>query len=343
MNKRVFLITLVLFVTSFSGVFAGGPCLLNIKDNIGDDKGTGYYQYPVDRRLRRGTFDIKSFKVYDEGNVFTFVIQIRNYIMREWSDTRASEDQGFVANLFDIYIDADGRENSGYDFALPGRDVFFDDKMGWEKVVLVSPLSELSIFEILRDKTDELSFQNQIEDIVYPDYVNVQRDKFIVKISKKKLPGVTKNSGFQLFSLGYQKVISPNRLLNREVRSFATADAFGGGLDTHGDPPIIDMIVPKGDDQYRLLRDFRSEPYREDIEYAAVPFVYCDQSRISPVRRKRMKPAAPVFQPAPVIQSHGKQPGFVPLKPATPTPSTSGFQPIPQSPSGFVPIKRRKN
>ena len=51
--------------------------IINIKDPIGDDKGTGYYQYPLDKRLKRGTFDIKNFKVYEEGEVIVFEIQMR--------------------------------------------------------------------------------------------------------------------------------------------------------------------------------------------------------------------------------------------------------------------------
>ena len=72
--------------------------LLNIKDPIGDDKGTGYYQYPLDKRLKRGTFDIKNFRVYEEGEVIVFEIQMRNYIMKTWEDTGKSDDQGFVAS-----------------------------------------------------------------------------------------------------------------------------------------------------------------------------------------------------------------------------------------------------
>jgi hypothetical protein len=299
--------------------------------------------------MRRGTFDIKHFSIYDEDGVFTFVIQMRNYIMREWPDTRKSEEQGFVANLWDIYVDADGRINSGYSEALPGRDLEFSDNMGWEKVILVSPLSEYSVFEALRNKTDELDFQNRIEDIIYPDYVYIQRDKIIVKISKKKLPGVTANSGFQCFAMGFYNIVSPNRLLNRDVKAFPTAKDFGGGHDTYGDPPIMDMIVPEGEDQYELLRKFKSQPYRENITYASVPFVYKDGKRQSPVTMKRPVanpmefpgPAVtPAKLPAPIIRSGNTPAGFVPLEPVTPDSDLPGFKPMPKLPAGFMPVKK---
>jgi hypothetical protein len=268
---------------------------------------------------------------------------MRNYIMREWPDTRKSEDQGFVANLWDIYIDIDGIAESGYQKALPGRDVFFSDNMGWEKVIMVTPLSELEMFSILRNKTDELEFQDQVENIVYPDYVRVQRDKVIIKISKLKLPGLSQRSGFQCFVMGYKDIVSPNRLLNRDVKAFATYDDFGGGHDTYGDPPIIDMIVPKDEDQYRLLRNFRSEPYRENIEYAVVPFVYKNQSGKSPGFAKPAglikPPAATVAPVAPIKKQKSEETsGFIKLDPVT-RPEDLGFKPVAKPPEGFVPIK----
>lgn len=178
--------------------------LLFVQDNIGDDKGPGYYQYPLDKRLKRGTFDIKSFKVTDDGDIVTFEIQMRNYIMREWPDSKKTGYQDFVANLWDIYIDIDGIPNSGYKYALPGRDLNFADNMGWEKMILVSPISEIELEEILNDKIDELEFQEQIPDILFPEYVKIIRDRVIMRISKKKLPRISERSGFQVFAMGYK-------------------------------------------------------------------------------------------------------------------------------------------
>jgi hypothetical protein len=318
--------------------------ILDVIDNIGDDKGPGYYQYPLDQRIRRGTFDIKRFTVYEEGGVVVFEIQMRNYIMRYWPDTRQSEDQGFVANLWDIYVDVDGIPGSGYKSSLPGRDLLFSDEMGWEKVIMVTPLSEYEVFSILRNKTDELDFQNQIDDVLYPDYVRVQRDKIIVKISKKKLPGFSQKSGFQCFAMGFKKIVSPNRLLNRDVRAFPTQEDFGGGHDTYGDPPVMDMIVPEGDDQYKLLRNYRSEPYRENIRYADVPFVYKKGQRQSP-RLSSSLPAkeslAPVKIKTPVSSSNSdKKSGFIKLEPVT-RPEDLKLKPESEVPDGFVPMEKQ--
>lgn len=352
--------------------------LFNIKDPIGDDKGTGYIQYPLDKRLKRGTFDLKNFKVYEEGDVVVFEIQMRNYILRTWEDTGKSEDQGFVANLWDIYIDIDGIEKSGYEEALPGRSVLFADKMGWEKVILISPMNFSALEEILREKTDELEFQNRIDDIIIPDYLEIQGDKVITKISKKKLPRLSEKSGYQCFSMGYKNVVSANRLLNRDVKAFPTQDDFGGGSNFYGDPTIIDMVTPNGDDQYKLLRNYSAASYEDNIRYADVPFVYANGNRVSPaveaLRRSPMqqKPIAEVGKPPidqPVVRQVQPQQSIPYMQPVNQTPYTqqnnnaavqNGFVPLKQNnvkpvqqnktnnantsiPSGFVPVKKNSN
>lgn len=338
--------------------------LLDIKDAIGDDKGTGYYQYPQDRRLKRGTFDIKNFRVFEEGDVIGFEITMRNYIMRNWEDSGKSDYQGFVANLWDIYIDIDGIPNSGYEDALPGRDVLFADKMGWEKVVMICPMNPNEIEEILRENTDNLDFQGRVDDIIIPDYIEIQGNKAIVKISKQKLPRISEKSGFQCFAMGYNDVVSSNRLLNRDIKAFTTHEDFGGGSNEYGEPTIIDMIVPEGANQYELLRNHTTAAFRDNIRYAEVPFVYANGNRISPavqalertplsnqcpqtviVQPVAVQQNAPVMQPVnqrPVMQPVNQRPVAQPAyqgQQAQPIRQTAPQQTAPAN-NGFVPLKK---
>lgn len=338
--------------------------LLDIKDAIGDDKGTGYYQYPQDRRLKRGTFDIKNFRVFEEGDVIGFEITMRNYIMRNWEDSGKSDYQGFVANLWDIYIDIDGIPNSGYEDALPGRDVLFADKMGWEKVVMICPMNPTEIEEILRENTDNLDFQGRVDDIIIPDYIEIQGNKAIVKISKQKLPRISEKSGFQCFAMGYNDVVSSNRLLNRDIKAFTTHEDFGGGSNEYGEPTIIDMIVPEGANQYELLRNHTTAAFRDNIRYADVPFVYANGNRISPavqalnrtplsnqcpqtviVQPVAVQQNAPVMQPVnqqPVMQPVNQRPVMQPVyqgQQAQPIKQTVPQKTAPAN-NGFVPLKK---
>jgi len=265
--------------------------LIDIRDRIGDDKGSGYYQYPLNKELKRGTFDLKRFTVYEEGDLIVFDIQFRDYIMRNWNNGR-SEQQGFVANLIDIYVDIDGVENSGYSFALPGRNVSFSGKMGWEKVIVVSPLSFIEMSEHIRTFTDDIDFMRKVPDIIVADGIIVEQDRIKVKVLASKIPGLSENSGFQCFSMGFSRVLSASRFFNADVRAFPTADDFGGGYDEYGEPSIIDMVTPEGVSQYELLSKCRTSSYLENIEYASVPFVYKDGKGISPVCEEKLKRAA---------------------------------------------------
>ncbi|MBI3039352.1 hypothetical protein HYY75_09955 [bacterium] len=341
--------------------------LFDMLDPIGDDKGPGFYQYPLDSRLRRGTFDLTRFTVYEEGNMVTFVIQLREYILTEWPDSHQSNEQGFVAQMFDIYLDTDGKKGSGRQKAIPGRDLVFSEDMGWEKMILITPLSQFRIYEILKGKTDDLEFQGWIEDIILPDYLHIQGDKLIVRINKEFLGNPSPNWGYQCFVMGFSHVVSVNRLLNRDVRAFATKDDFGGGWDTYGDPGIIDCIMPEGQDQYQTLKAYKSQPFRGEIEYAKVPFVYLTKGDSEPDGLKpssrnedftKVSPSEPTSKDS-TVYSEEKIPEsstevFLPLPQASkktdsplktsPTsktviPQESKIVPLIQGNSGFIQVK----
>lgn len=308
--------------------------ILDVKDTVGDDKGPGYYQYPLDKRIRRGTYDLKRFSVYEEDGVVTFVIQTREYIMTEWPDTHKSEEQGFVTNVFDIYVDLDGRPGTGYKQALPGRELEFADNKGWEKVILLTPLSEFRAYDILKGKTDDLSFQNVISDIILPDYVLLQRDKIVVRISKELLGKPAPGAGFQCLAMGFSRVVSPNRMLNMDVRAFPTPTDFGGGWDTYGDPPVMDLLMPEGQDQYETLRTFRSQPYRGEIIRATIPFLYSQSGNAAP-------PVVPVVRVEPVVPAPVRRPpatnsGTENPRPASRSPANSELPSIASLPPAEV-------
>lgn len=351
--------------------------LLDIIDPVADDRGPGYYTYPLDKRIRRGTFDLKRFTVYEEGEMLVFSIQMREYIKTSWeSGNRGSgEEQQFVVNAFDIYIDTDNKRASGWNKALPGRDLLFAEGMGWEKMILVTPLSQFRAYDIIKNKTDEIGFQDMVPDIILPDYVQVQRDRIIVRISKALLGAKpSPDWGFQCFVMGFSNVVSPNRLLNMDVKGFATPRDFGGGWDTYGDPPVIDLIVPGDREdadrrQYEILKSYRSEPYRGEIEYAMVPFVHGREKpaekapvTMGPAPAGRPSPKPPLVQapPAVLLPADDPIPAAKPpvraptaARPAKGTVSDSadaGFLPLgkagtaaPAATSGFVPIRKGGN
>jgi hypothetical protein len=262
---------------------------IDISDPLLDDRGPGYYQYPLNREIPRGAYDLKRFTVYEEGDVLTFVIQMREYILTDTRTSKYGADQGFIGQTFDIYIDTDNKPDSGYTKALPARHIKFADRRGWERMILITPLSHYRVYDLLKNKTDDLEFQNWIPDLIFPDYVQIQRDKLIVRINKESVgKGDPAGWGYQVFVMGFSPIVAANQLFNMDVRAFAGENTIGGGWDTHGDPPILDCIVPEDADQKTLLREYRSEPYHGDIECAVLPFV---QGR-NPENTTRNKPMA---------------------------------------------------
>jgi DnaK suppressor protein len=84
-----------------------------------------------------------------------------------------------------------------------------------------------------------------------------------------------------------------------DVRGFATPTDFGGGWDTYGDPPVMDLLMPEGQDQYETLRAYRSQPSRFDIVRAKIPFLYPNQKAASAIPEVPIRPvAAPLPPPA---------------------------------------------
>ncbi|HOY69148.1 MAG TPA: glucodextranase DOMON-like domain-containing protein, partial [Candidatus Ozemobacteraceae bacterium] len=246
----------------------------------------------------------------------------------------------------------------------------FAEGMVWEKMVLFFFFKQKTAYDIIKNKTDEIGFQDMVPDIILPDYVQVQRDRIIVRISKALLERKpSPDWGFQCFAMGFSNVVSPNRLLNMDVKGFATPKDFGGGWDTYGDPPVIDMIVsgdPEDADrrQYEILKSYRSEPYRGEIEYAMVPFVHgrekpVEKAPVTMVPAARPAPKSPLVQAPPAVLLPADEP-IPAAKPPVKAPTAArpskgtvsdsadaGFLPLgktkttaPAATSGFVPIRK---
>ncbi|MBF0546027.1 MAG: hypothetical protein HQM08_16405 [Candidatus Riflebacteria bacterium] len=325
----LFLLESRLFADDFSSdpiVPDGRDLLVDVQDPLMDDKGPGYYQYPLDQRIRRGAYDLRRFYAYEDGNLVVFVIQMRDYIMTNWPDGKGlGEELGFVGLLSDIYIDMDGKPGSGHTHALPGRFLDFSENMGWEKMILVSPLSAFRVWDGLKGKTDDPQLTEMIPDIIIPDYIEVQRDKLIIRINKELL-GAKPNPqwGFQCFIMGFSPVVSTTQLWNRDVKAFPTQMDFGGGWDTYGDPSVMDLIMPEGYDQYEVLKDFRSEPFLNKIRVAQVPFVYGKKATDKTLKR------GPDFSPSPNSSAASANP-LAPSVNLSAAPASSFAMPVTRS------------
>ena len=126
--------------------------LLSIDDPAGDDTGDGSLVYPRDSGYEPGDLDLRSLRVFADGNNLRFEATFANPI-RDPATVRGSgmgsEDlsvfarRGFYAFNLDIYLDTDRVAGSGNTVTLPGRRATFDPAHGWEKAIVLTPRPEL--------------------------------------------------------------------------------------------------------------------------------------------------------------------------------------------------------
>jgi hypothetical protein len=139
--------------------------LLSITDPEGDDVGDGSLAYPRDSAFTAGDLDLRSLRVFADGNNLRFEATMRNNIRHPGTARgpgMGSEDlsvfarRGFYAFNLDIYVDTDRVVGSGNTVSLPGRRATIDPAHAWEKVIVLTPRPEL-MERMLSDALQEAS------------------------------------------------------------------------------------------------------------------------------------------------------------------------------------------
>jgi hypothetical protein len=139
--------------------------LLSISDPEGDDVGDGSLAYPRDSAFTAGDLDLRSLRVFADGNNLRFEATMRNNIRHPGTARgpgMGSEDlsvfarRGFYAFNLDIYVDTDRVSGSGNTVSLPGRRAAIDPAHAWEKVIVLTPRPEL-MERMLSDALQEAS------------------------------------------------------------------------------------------------------------------------------------------------------------------------------------------
>lgn len=206
---------------------------------------------------------------------------------------------GFYTLNLDVYIDTDRRPGSGNVAMLPGRLAEVAPPHAWEKVVAVTPRPEALRASIkrlrVREWKEEESRKRQLtrgevrrrkkqisEELMplvfFPTQVRVKGRALEFFVPREFLGGdadpawayvvaVTGARLDQRFSvplgwLGKYPEESSDGLVLPVVPG-RDREAFGGGRESDPlQPPIIDILVPPGDTQERILDDYSSEQER---------------------------------------------------------------------------------
>lgn len=307
---------------------ASGKVYFDMADPRGDDKGPGRYTYPTSFQGRFGFLDIRRFKVEDAGRFVSFLVEFRRPIDRARLDG-STEAKNYFLQLVDIYIDKDGKANSGRSWALPGRNLEFDERSGWEKCVLVTPGHSRSLVELIRQRSSDQQLYRSRNDIFIPERVYPRGYELKILVPKDQLGGEPQpHWGYQVFAMGYDsRNLAYQQLQNTSVHRFADEDDFGGGTDNEGDTNVLDILAPTAEEQYRWLSDYVSRQNRSGNRYAVVPMIRLPEGGSVLDREPAPAPAAPLpVAAAPALAA--------PLPPAPPAlPPRPALPPVVSSPA----------
>lgn len=269
-------------------IFAAAPCMagkviFDMVDPKDDDKGPGYYEYPIDTVFNDGAFDLRRFRVVDEGRYVELVFTFEGEIRRSWQigGDLWTEDNNWILQTMDVYIDTDGVAGSGFVRSIPGRNIVFKIDSAWEKVILASPKRRERVIEKIKNMSEDLEFSAMHTAVVVPTFYRVKRYEIIARVDKRELGEPQPWWGWQVLVLGNDSRETSNSFYNREVVSFKTNDKFGGGSDYSGDPNVIDLLSESVSQQREWLSGYRSVPDPSNCRYAVIGSNYREKKPAS--------------------------------------------------------------
>lgn len=233
----------------FASLVAAGSATagsVSFSDPKGDDSGPGTYVYPTKADYKKGSFDLVSLEIKDKGADLEIEITVNATIEDPWgSDKWPTPGNGFSLQMFQIYLDTDGKAGSGEAATLPGMNATFADDSRWEKVILVSPQANKELTSRLEQKAKAMK-----PNVVLPTKVSAKGKKVTALVKKADL-----GAGFDAAKAGVQILVSSNEgydnqpqngILARTVNEFEGEHRFGGGDDGDSDPHVIDVLAGNG-------------------------------------------------------------------------------------------------
>lgn len=270
-----------------------GKVFFNCADDRGDDKGPGTYRYPRIPGMEDGAFDIIRAEAVADGDHVLFRITFDRTV--ETSSTGSSQgssgiddrsgrsglnwrrgENGWVFQMIDIYIDTDRKPGSGETRTLPGRNLSIDPAFAWEKMILISPLSASEMDSYINSKVNNSDLLTMKKRIIIPRSYSVQGSVISARVPLTLLGKPGLDWAWQFMVMGYADIDSPVSLRNMDVSDGEDATHFGGGTSYQGNTNVIDILTPKGSNQFRILSDYVSRPDSRQSKFAVVPLLDWD-------------------------------------------------------------------
>ena len=230
---------------------------VSYKDPKGDDFGPGTYKYPSKVDYKKGSFDLTELEIKEKGSDLEITIGVNAAIEDPWDSAKwPTPGNGFSLQMFQIYLDVDGKPGSGEQGTLPGMNGTFAEDSRWEKVIIVSPQANKEITSRIDQKAKALKGK-----IVLPTKVSAKGKKVTAIVKKSDLGGVDpKKLGVQILVSSNEGFDSQpqNGILARTVNEYEGEHRFGGGDDGDTDPHFIDVLAGPakgGDDEIAAQKE----------------------------------------------------------------------------------------
>ncbi len=251
-------------------------------DPAGDANGPGYYQLPGDTDFLPGDFDLRRFAVYEEGDKVVFEVTLGENFRyppstQRYNSTPLELHNNIYFQNIDIYIDTDQTPGSGWSMCIPGRRVAFADGRTWEYAVVLTPQPGAA-----RAVTEGVFGSEASRRVLFPTNLQTQGKTIIARIPWTFFGGrPTKEWGYSVHVSGarWERTFAViDRIAGRHeddaytmpVVGVREAWMFGGAPQGKTPPWVVDVLVPQGMSQAKVLGSFDEK----SGSYAHVPFVY---------------------------------------------------------------------
>lgn len=231
-----------LFMLAFVLATPALGATVKLKDPTGDDNGPGTYVYPTKAEYKKGSFDIREVKIAEKGANLEISIEVGAKVDDPWDSKKwPTPGNGFSLQMFQVYVDTDGKKGSGHNETLPGMNATFAEDSRWEKVIVIGAHSSKKVMSEVNSKAGTLA-----KDVVVPKKVTVRGKVIKAVIAKKDLGKFKiKKAGWQVLSASAEGYPKDNDILSRRVNEFEGQHRFGGGDDGMTDPHFVDVIAGK--------------------------------------------------------------------------------------------------
>jgi hypothetical protein len=278
--------------------------LVRIEDESGDDHGAGGVTYPDDKLFLAKCLDLTEFRVLPFSGGVRFEVDFAVRIPRPPEDRKVTQrtylrelqNNGLFLQNVDIYIDQDGAPGSGETLTIPGRNADVDPSSAWEKAVVLTPQPDAAR-SILK-----LAGRTLADKVLFPDRLQLRGKTLVVEAPESFLGRFDPQWGYIVAVTGASfeesfRLLDPNirgfgrSLFARIVRPSRDPEYFGGG-DLDGlNSNIIDLVLPPGMDQTRMLT-----PDHEAGTWPVLHAVFPNGR--PPLRAAATTPASPQAAPA---------------------------------------------